>query len=97
MSRSIFGWNYPAGAENDPRAPWNQVDPPCEVCGKHTDDCICPTCDVCGETGRPECYRTDEPEPDELPGCGLEKTEEQIKSLAASERDPDYGLDEDGF
>ena len=20
----VFGWNYPAGAENDPRAPWNQ-------------------------------------------------------------------------
>lgn len=21
-----FGWNYPAGAESDPRAPWNQVE-----------------------------------------------------------------------
>jgi hypothetical protein len=22
----IFGWSYPAGAENDPNAPWNQED-----------------------------------------------------------------------
>ena len=21
---NVFGWNYPAGAENDPRAPYNQ-------------------------------------------------------------------------
>jgi hypothetical protein len=24
--RGVFGWHYPAGAEHDPRAPWNQVD-----------------------------------------------------------------------
>lgn len=24
MSRSPFGWDYPPGAENDPRAPYNQ-------------------------------------------------------------------------
>jgi hypothetical protein len=23
---SPFGWDYPAGAENDPDAPWNQRD-----------------------------------------------------------------------
>lgn len=23
---SKFGWNYPPGAANDPRAPWNEVD-----------------------------------------------------------------------
>jgi hypothetical protein len=23
---SPFGWDYPAGAENDPDAPWNQHD-----------------------------------------------------------------------
>lgn len=22
--RNPFGWNYPAGAEHDPRAPWNE-------------------------------------------------------------------------
>ena len=25
MTRNVFGYNYPAGAENDPRAPWNEV------------------------------------------------------------------------
>lgn len=24
--RSVFGWCYPAGAENDPNAPYNQID-----------------------------------------------------------------------
>ena len=24
MSNNVFGWNYPAGAEHDPRAPWNE-------------------------------------------------------------------------
>ena len=22
--RSMFGWSYPPGAENDPHAPWNE-------------------------------------------------------------------------
>jgi hypothetical protein len=29
---SVFGYNYPAGAERDPSAPWNQPDD-CELCG----------------------------------------------------------------
>ena len=38
----IFGWDYPAGAENDPRAPWNQDDDDgCEDCGLLPDDCDC--------------------------------------------------------
>jgi hypothetical protein len=28
MGRSPFGWSYPAGAENDPNAPYNQVEEP---------------------------------------------------------------------
>ena len=28
---SVFGYNYPAGAEHDPSAPWNQPDD-CEHC-----------------------------------------------------------------
>lgn len=24
MSKDPLGWNYPAGAEDDPNAPWNQ-------------------------------------------------------------------------
>jgi len=23
---NVFGWDYPAGEENDPHAPWNQKD-----------------------------------------------------------------------
>ena len=41
MARSPFGWAYPAGAEHDPAAPYNQVDPPdeCPECGEpNTDD-----------------------------------------------------------
>lgn len=30
-ARNPFGWAYPAGAEHDPRAPWNQPDA-CEAC-----------------------------------------------------------------
>ena len=38
MSRKIkhkFGWEYPAGAEHDPNAPWNKKCPPdrCKICG----------------------------------------------------------------
>lgn len=33
MARNVFGWSYPAGAENDSRAPWNQQDPAdCREC-----------------------------------------------------------------
>jgi len=35
-----FGWNYPAGAENDPSAPYNQTperhDDECPACGWFT-------------------------------------------------------------
>jgi len=35
MSRSPFGWSYPAGAEHDPNAPWNATDAPeCPECGE---------------------------------------------------------------
>lgn len=50
-----FGWSYPAGAANDPNAPWNQEEGPCEVCGKSLDDCDCPACPECGEHGNPKC------------------------------------------
>lgn len=29
---------------------------PCQVCGKHPDDCKCPECKTCGEVGNPSCY-----------------------------------------
>ena len=59
MIHGPFGWDYPAGAENDPRAPWNQPDQPqCEICGieyqEFDDDgiadetsCDCQFCEFC--------------------------------------------------
>jgi len=35
MTRDPFGWDYPAGAEHDPDAPYNTEDAPkCPECGK---------------------------------------------------------------
>jgi len=39
MSHNPFGWSYPAGAEHDPKAPWNQEDMPEDWC----DMCECQT------------------------------------------------------
>ena len=56
MSRNVFGWDYPAGAEHDPRAPWNEP-PECEACegsgeipAENGDDSE--ACEHCGGTGR---------------------------------------------
>lgn len=42
------GWHYPAGAEHDPRAHWNQKSARCEDCGDDAEDCIC--CGNCKNT-----------------------------------------------
>lgn len=78
----MFGWSYPPGAANDPSAPYNQQEGPCEVCGKGVDDCICPECDLCGCYGDPDCY-----DPYLFrPGYhGLFRTKEQEDSLAVME------------
>ena len=52
MSRSPFGWDYPAGAANDPNAPWNQCDdhhPSCPQNGDFDEDDI--ECAECGTNG----------------------------------------------
>lgn len=39
-----FGWDYPAGAENDPNAPWNQTEdhyPTCKTQKDEEADCDC--------------------------------------------------------
>ena len=72
---NIFGWSYPAGAENDPNAPWNQEEGPCEICGRFSVDCICPECPTCECVGDPTCYKEH----------GLVRTKEQIDSLANAE------------
>lgn len=40
MARNPFGWSYPAGAENDPLAPYNQPDEleECPICGEPNSD-----------------------------------------------------------
>lgn len=39
MIKNIFGWNYPPGAENDPNAPYNQVEVDyCEVINTNNSD-----------------------------------------------------------
>lgn len=79
MGRLIFGWDYPPGAASDPAAPYNQVDPPCAVCGQFESKCICPACPVCGAVGDPNCYDVgagyDGPH-------GLTRSPEQVASLA---------------
>jgi hypothetical protein len=52
---SKFGWSYPAGAANDPFAPYNQEESPCLVCGLDVDNCQCPECPECREHGNPKC------------------------------------------
>ena len=32
------------------------AEPPCGVCGKSADNCICPECPVCQTQGDPRCY-----------------------------------------
>jgi hypothetical protein len=76
----IFGWSYPPGAENDPNAPWNQVEGPCAVCGNVVDDCICPTCPTCTMQGDPSCY-----DPKHRLFHGLVRTEEQEYALMRNE------------
>lgn len=56
MSRHPLGWDYPAGAEHDPQAPWNAQDT--LTCPECDSDCTAPegddgvraywTCEDCG-------------------------------------------------
>ncbi|MDD3029845.1 MAG: hypothetical protein PHS57_06170 [Alphaproteobacteria bacterium] len=76
--RSIFGWDLPPGAADDPGAPWNQKEGPCDVCGLSVDDCICPECPECGEQGDPICY--------EQHGLVLSDEQRESKKRADDER-----------
>ena len=58
--KNPFGWDYPAGAANDPNAPWNQGDDHCPYCcpahedSKEWDDPLCTECD--GPVSEGVCY-----------------------------------------
>lgn len=80
---SKFGYWYPPGAANDPNAPYNQDDPPCDICGQEIENCICPECSVCGQIGERQCYG-------ELPGAethGLVRSGWQLALKEAAEAD----------
>lgn len=47
-----FGWSLPPGVSTLP----GEESHPCETCGLGEDDCICPECPVCGESGNTYCY-----------------------------------------
>ncbi len=38
MRSRALGWDYPAGAEHDPQAPYNQTEQPCDACGDMTSE-----------------------------------------------------------
>lgn len=75
----LFGWSLPPGCG---RLPGEEPDPPCELCGRFEDDCICPECTECGERADPRCYR-----PRADGGCGMTRTPEQVASLTAAEKE----------
>jgi hypothetical protein len=41
MIRNPLGWHYPAGAEYDPCAPYNEKPQICANCGNDFSDCTC--------------------------------------------------------
>lgn len=84
-----LGWDYPAGAEHDPRAPWNEED--AEPCPR------------CNGTGRiplePPDTDPDDPETDSCPDCfgsgeGETPTERRMR-LAEEKADRDLDLRKD--
>ncbi len=75
---SAFGWSLPPGCGT---LPGEEAEVPCQTCGKNLDDCICPECAVCGSVGDPDCYIREG-----KIHHGLVKTQEQIDSLAAAEK-----------
>lgn len=59
--RNPYGWHYPAGAEKDPNAPWNQIDNGEEDEHEAMLNCKCPEsdrllawCVKCGKTTLPD-------------------------------------------
>jgi hypothetical protein len=85
MSRHPFGWSYPPGAANDPYAPYNEVEGPCQCCGKAVNDCICPECSTCGEVGNPECYAKHNMVPTAEQRASLMDFQQRQEAAAAAE------------
>jgi len=92
---SVFGSYYPAGAEHDPSAPWNQEDADgcdtcdgtgmveCHECDGERDDC-----DRCGGRGPEQCS--------DCYGTGEGETPSQRRARLAEEKaDADYDREKD--
>jgi len=74
---SAFGWSLPAGVtQRQIDAAFGRPDEMCCVCGHDIDDCICPTCSVCGTQGDPKCYEAH----------GLSRSLAQITGRAVAEQ-----------
>ena len=80
---NVFGWNYPAGAENDPAAPWNQRDP--EACETCEDGLV--VCAVCKGVGQCfECDSSGKVRCDDCDGTG-EETKPSREEIAIEKAD----------
>lgn len=80
----MTGWNLPPGC-NVSDLPGNGPEPPCEVCGKELEDCICPSCPQCHSVGEPKCYEQH----------GMVRTQEQIDSFKEAQKETTDYYDSD--
>ena len=93
---SVFGNNYPAGAEHDPRAPWNQEDADeCKTCAG-SGEIVCPDCRGRGVDGNcAECEYGKMPCED-CDGTGEGETPSQRRARLAEEKaDADHDREKD--
>jgi hypothetical protein len=77
--RSIFGWDLPPGVS------MRDLDPPecpCDVCGRLSNDCICPECPICDVPGDPGCYLDGS-----YTGHGLQRSLAQMAGLMRLEEE----------
>lgn len=95
---NVFGYDYPAGAQNDPRAPYNQHDPDacpsCEdgliMCPECKGDGQCLECDSSGKVRCDDCNGTGEehkPSRDEIECERADRARDEEKDREAEERE----------
>ena len=73
----MTGWNLPPGCTDRMIDEALGVDEPCDCCGHHVDECVCPECPYCGATGDPKCYDEGHHSDDVRLGDKMEYTLEQ--------------------
>lgn len=74
--------NYPPGAEHDPRAPWNEPDPPACLSVEHDEaDCLqarLPEEDYCDPCRAAYLEPDKGPDPDDLRDLALDREDDQL-------------------